>query len=827
MAYWSVIVPQEGINLLTNPSGERGTVGWGTITGGTVGTIAGTAVYGAWSGSVAPTSGVNAGAFFGTFAAGNGTTYTASAWVRGQAGVSYLLAVTQTDTTILNGTTFTADGQWHQYRVTHVENTGANRRVSVQKNTSTSTGVFYVDGVRVQIGSAYDTYVDGDQEGCIWTGDPHNSPSYRSAQSRAGGSIVTLSDIGLTVLEMAGVGMGPVENVAQPYAQLDGAYYQRSKATPRAFVLTTLVSGSTWGGLHALRQRAIDLVKPDRVAPQQPARFLYTGAGGTTAIDAVYDGGLGFESRQGFAETFALRMVAFDPYWEAVTDQGTTLAGSIGYGSSYGIMRRSPYGAWSTVTTNGTSTGGGYIQAFGTGNAGTIYLGGNFGPELGGLPVPLTGFWDGTAYGSFAGGSIAGAIVYSIIRLPNGTVVFGGDFNRAGGTVAQGIAFHDGVRWGTFPAGGVTNGTIVAAMALYGNRLYVGGAFSTVNGTTTGGSVAFFDFTTNTWGTLRGGPRDGGYGFVGGPPVKAMYIGLDKKLYVGGDFSRVLVPGVTPGTAFCVYNLASGSWGTLDVGMRGGAPGSPTVYGITGGANGVIYPAGLYFTAGQSSAICAAQWNGVQYTALGSAGVGNSASGPTIYAALRRQNGQIAIGGVFSTAGTSVFDQGLAYWNGANFLPGDLQFFDAASRSVTAIAEMPDLTLYVAGNFQGSAIAAATAQITNIGAAIAYPTLTMRNTSGTPIRLYGFANNTTGAGIDLEYVTVPGEVVRLVTTPGSAALTSTYYGNILSAVRPGGQMQAINLLPGLNVVSFFASSGSLQTTLTWRPRYWSSDGTTP
>jgi hypothetical protein len=72
--------------------------------------------------------------------------------------------------------------------------------------------------------------------------------------------------------------MPPVENSTQSYAIVPGAEFQRQRAGIRTLTLTSYVTGTTWQGLHQLRTAAINAFKIDAVTPQQPTRFLYTGA---------------------------------------------------------------------------------------------------------------------------------------------------------------------------------------------------------------------------------------------------------------------------------------------------------------------------------------------------------------------------------------------------------------------------------------------------------------------------------------------------------------------------------------------------------------------
>jgi hypothetical protein len=127
-------------------------------------------------------------------------------------------------------------------------------------------------------------------------------------------------------------------------------------------------------------------------------------------------------------------------------------------------------------------------------------------------------------------------------------------------------------------------------------------------------------------------------------------------------------------------------------------------------------------------------------------------------------------------------------------------------------------------------VAAATTTVVNSGKAAVYPTLRMRNTSATAIRLYQFLNTTTGAGIYFNYSVLGGETATLTLDPniGNRGRTfqSDFQGNVFGRILPGSNLTAMNLLPGTNTLSFFSDSSALEVALYWVPRGWSSDSGT-
>jgi hypothetical protein len=72
-----------------------------------------------------------------------------------------------------------------------------------------------------------------------------------------------------------------------------------------------------------------------------------------------------------------------------------------------------------------------------------------------------------------------GAWVNSIVALPNGDVVAGGQFSHVAGQPMNGLARWDGTSWS--PLGSGIDGTVYA-LAFAGDTLFVGGTFSTAGG---------------------------------------------------------------------------------------------------------------------------------------------------------------------------------------------------------------------------------------------------------------------------------------------------------------------------------------------------------
>ncbi len=809
--FWYAVLPCEGTALNDNPSWERGTAGAGAIEGATLGSAANEQQFGAWSLSVAPTSNGTSGAYLGTAPASNGSAYAYSAYVQGVNGVSYMLAVADTSNALIGSVPFTGGGTWQRYSGTYTEVLGANRRVIVRKAGGADTGTFYVDGWNFAPGSVT-TYMDGDQEGCTWLGFPHASQSVRSGQSRAGGSVVALSALGFTVDESLGIGMPQVENSSQSYAIVPGAEFQRQRARERTITLTSYLTGTSWANLHQLRTAAINTFRIDVTTLEQPTRFYYVGGLGTVQIDAIYDAGLEFGKPDGFEETVSVRFVAYQPYWQGVTDEGTALASRVNIGSAVHILKRDSLGRWGTMGQNGTTFQG--VSATGgvsdiLASNGTVFVCGSWGTAGGtkapniAMYFPQTNLW-----GTLGAGTIVSAgPLQKLAMSPWGSLYVGGFLQTTNGTNTRLVAQWNAAGWGSLPGGtiGTSGASWIQTMCFNSGTLYLAG-LGMVSAAGTAGT-AIFMWSRGSWGTLTGGTITGGN-------ISALTMGLDQRLYLGGPFT-----GVAGSTANHVARWDLSGFGTLSFGMDN------SVFALATKPDGQIVAGGPYSVAGSGSAACMAQYNGVQWFAMGS-GLANSLSAAIVFDLYADQrNGDVIASGIFNYAGGIRIPDSIARHNGYAWVPLDVDI-TSTQGTFQAVEQDTAGNLYAGGTFAGTAQAAAVAQVVNTGRALGYPILKSRNIGNGTARLFQLLNPTTNARIFFDYVLQPGEEVTLDLTPGARSFTSDYAGNIFSALVPGGNLASWNLLSGINYLSFFADSDSLVNSIYWRPRHWSADSGT-
>ena len=172
--------------------------------------------------------------------------------------------------------------------------------------------------------------------------------------------------------------------------------------------------------------------------------------------------------------------------------------------------------------------------------------------------------------------------VYAVAEH-NGQPVIGGDFQRIGTTVCNGLAIRTASGWQPL-AGGVTGGVgVVRALAVSDNALYAAGSFSVTTG---GVAENIAVHAGGAWQAVGGGLNG---------PVHALVRHADGRLYAGGAFTG-------SGTAL-MLGLASFD-GAVWAPVRGGIAGSVTPVVDHLAIDGTtLYVGGTFTTAGTSNLV--------------------------------------------------------------------------------------------------------------------------------------------------------------------------------------------------------------------------------
>lgn len=837
--YWSIITPAERTNLISNPSVEFNLAGWGTTSvDAVIGRAAGRGAFGAYGIAISGVAGrsvkVNdglAGSAIALPAFQQYAPYTLSAYVRATGSVALVAGDSALGTTMHSMAAGSSDS-WMRLTTTLYPMTSVVYP-RVVAWSGANAGTIFADGFQLEAGTVATTYFDGDQPGCRWLGQPHGAQSYRSGTTRSGGAVRRFYDIGLLIDESPGIGAPPAQMVARSNVLLAGAEFLRQRATERTFTLRGVVEGDSWAGLHRSRRRLIEALRIENTALQQPATLLYSGAGGTLRIDAVWDGGLEFGEPEGFAEQVEVRFNAQQPYWYNTIQQGTALAPYRLIGSVGNMLYRDRNGVWGTSGITALPESCPMLESP---YDGTLYFAGQATTSAGSLLSGLL-YLAGTTVGYAGSGSIQYSVFFDMAYSFDGrSILIGGENLIANGTPAGQLAlFYPYTR--TFGTAGWIAGTLnatffgtieiasqISAILPYKNGSYVlGGQFGTINGVGIGSAYSLI---------LWNGQL-GGWSTVSPAGSLVSYTSVSQNQPAGvndiaayGENELLLATnanqrgGVGTFRTLIRYNFG-GTWGTI--------PSGPSVR-----ASGVPQPTNTLFSAdnqrwyfgwgGTSSAIGSALGR-LENLAVSPVGTVQATGGFPFVQRIAPDNETLFwLTGDFNRINTiTSVGVGIARSNGYNLLPADITgtMVGYPYRVLTTKAG----TTWFSGDFQQTmGTAASLSTVVNAGLAEAYPTLRLVAGSTGTVTVRQLANITTGDYLWFALNLMPNERAILTLEPGSVSFTSSIRGNLFDTIVRGSNLSTWRLMPGSNLVSFLADQPNIQADLYWTPRYISADG---
>jgi trimeric autotransporter adhesin len=298
---------------------------------------------------------------------------------------------------------------------------------------------------------------------------------------------------------------------------------------------------------------------------------------------------------------------------------------------------------------------------------GSIVAGGDF-HAAGGAPAGYLAAWN-AGWSSLAGGM--DDRVRALAVTPNGDVFAGGMFLHAGGVPANRIARWNGTTWSRLGAG-IGPGIVSAILVEPSGSLLVAGGFSTAGGNP---ASCIARWNGASWSAL-------GTGIVGGGVVRTLAQTPNGDVHAGGLLS------VAGSLGICRYDGAT--WSGVGTGMAGG--GFTAVLALLALPNGDLIAGGNFTSAGGVPATNIARWDGSAWSPLG------SGTDAFVNALLLLPDGDLVAGGAFATAG-GVSSPYLARWNGTAWTAMNAGL-DAA---VEALALLPNGDLLVAGRFTTAA----------------------------------------------------------------------------------------------------------------------------
>lgn len=819
-SYFGVILPEATINLVANPSVELDTTGYAAVSSSTLTRTTDWQTHGAWGLKVTPSAVATSGVYYGTVATVAGSLYTFSLDFQGVGGQSYTIYFADTSGAQLGASfTFTATGQRQRVKVRWTEVVTASRRLYITKASGASTQPFYLDGLQVEA-KAYDTtYTDGDQQGFVsgqaaygWLGAPHASTSFRNAETRAGGRIVSFNDYNFRVSAITGLGAATPDNVANQYGLLDGAYYQRTVIPPRQFAIIGSVNGNGLAAVQRARAGLIAAFRHDSVAPDQPLVLVYQraecelGKGDTLYLPCVYSGGLEGDLNNLYQERLAIAFTQLGPYAQLATDRGAVLDPSDSYSTSVGFYQ-DLNGGWQSLSAGGphlrrivVSPSGTYLGFYNT--AATTFTIYRFDPATGTL--------------TNIGTSASGATLYALFVDSRGRLWAGGTFTSLGGVACSNAAYYDGSVW-------VNTGTPGFVVRDFAEGLTTSISAIFAGGEDAGGTAGFVKYwlSGTTW-TAIGAPsiNDSVYTLAMGP-VTAIPGSFQQILYIGGAFTSIYGAAVS-------YLAQTNVWG-LAFSLSAAAAGvDAEVRELAFLPNGNLVAAGGFSSIGTAVGHFIGVYNG-QFWAPLDQGLGAAPAADCQSLAISPDGLLYVVSPGLDRSYQQVLSAcGGVVFNGQRFTPIPFQSTIAAPQCVGVYG--PGRVIF--GSSPTTNLTSGIITATNNGSARGYPIIVLRFAAGATATAYFLAyvlQNLTGGGrIAFEnLIVVPGEVVTLNTDPANPSLTSNYNGNLIRQLAAGSDLAGFALLPGANRISLLASvyggSGTVEPALYWRERSYGLD----
>lgn len=798
--YWGVIKREATTNEIENPSFYNNVTDYWGFAAGATGTRTWTTSYSKFGRASCE---IKAGTGYArvTSAAetiADGDSVSVSVWMR-QNTASHGWLVLQDTTTpgLLDSATSTTTGEWVELSLNWTNTTGGPINVNLwaQNQANDGTSLVWFDAAQMELKAYNTTYCDGTLDGCEWNGAPHDSTSSRSALSNAGGRVYDLRDLGFLVERYLGVGVPPVQNIDQEYAVLPGGHIQSQKIASRAFSLAGAVVGDDTDDLNAVRKTLIDVLMGspvDVVQGPQKIILIYTGAGDTKLIWAKYNAGLegNLTAAIQTTERVTVDFLADDPFFYGEGNESAALDTWDSASVYYAAARLRSTGQWSNL---GMTTGV-------TGNVLVIAIDPNNGDVYYGTSVSN---WNGNANNDYlirysvedgAWENVGGAAAFnsSIKALEfaaNGDLYIGGNFTNAGGianadNLCKYVPSTDTLSAVGIPLTGAAVISFVSALKFDNSGLlYIGGSFINWN------NIANADYIT-TWDGTSYAALSTGLSST----VNEIEISANDIVYVGGLFT--------------VSGNYIATWDGSSFAALPGGNLNAEVSTMAINSAGWLYAGGIFTAAGATTLTRIGYFDGQQWHTMGD-GLSNAVKEISI-----SPDDGVWVGGSFWSEGE------LVRWNGSSWVTVD--FATATYPTVYAIAHSkPDpvvgsvFSTWIGFTGADTATFSGAVTITNDGTQSARPKFFINRSGGNRATVKQIRNETTGKTLSLNYDLQDGETLTINCASEALSITSSYYGNVPSAMLQGSDFTSFELIPGENLITGFVDTGGAPTIVRW------------
>ena len=807
---WDVIVPEETTNLMTNPSFEIDTAGFGSLGGVSLSRVTTDAAFGGACMDV-NTASSGTGMSVNTTITGitTNTIYTLSFYykkttpqdMKGRVIVDYYSGGSLQSTITIDlpaGNVM----EWTRFVLTTNSPAICNQVVITPISLAGQpTGRAFnmkIDGIQFEQKAYATTYCDGTQGGCVWNGVANVSQSYRNNRTRKGGRIVNFKEFNWQTAAVVGLGMATVTPIAVPYAQIGGAVYQRTVAPARTFQI-----GGGWDcdsdiDLHRNRLAMINALSPfGQPQAPDPLRLIFTPARGecevdtlntphatSTYIDAAYSGGLegawvndvGTERTTLVFTTYlpfaAVGSSPFDRYASLTLSQSISPIGNF-------IGRSKLDGSWNTYS----GAANGVVDNVVIDTDGNQIMVGRF-TTAGGLGIGSGHIakWNGASWAAIGAGFSADA--HDAVITPNGTLYA----VQQDSFVQETVWRWTGATWTGF--GTITHATDAFIEDMISDRsgnLYIGGIWSALGGS--GAIQNMAKWNGSTWSAMPGGNPNG--------RVLCFAIAPDGTIYVGGEFTSI---GGISASKIARFNPLTNVWQPL-----GDAPTGtiPSVTGLLFSRDGNLYANGGFTTIGGVPVNYVAKWNGAGWSAMGDARIQNVIRAPL----WEDESNGIVMAGTFYNASGGTYN-GTKRWTGATWITGPMQLSGISGNFLDHAASG-----YM--DFVGGSFTSATAPAVN---AITATTQTndVTLTFVGPGTLVSIRNYATGDELFFDIDLAASETLT-VRCNDIVSATSNIRGDLASAIIPSSNAVRFRLVPGVNNIALLmtGTTGASSATMKW------------
>lgn len=809
MATLKILVPDSTINYVKNPSLRDNTTGY-TAVGSTITRTTDYSRFGISSLKIVTNgSSINEGAYYRVNDLQNiSEPVTVSVYVRGTGKVRIRLLNNPNGRQWVSREVALSLTRWTRLSVSGFSTGSNDLRLYVETHKSAAQAVtFYADGFQMERKAYATTYASGDQAGCMWNGVYHNSTSTRRGDTRDGGRWVSLvNDPDLYFTTIGGLGVAPIRNNIQPYADAPGSFYQNTKTLARSLTILFHAKNKVYprevcdpaslDKLHSLRQTLFNLIKPDKTAGGQEFLMEYRDGDFPVYFKARYDTGLEgeWDVRNQWIQSFPVRFLIVSPY---ITDDSYDVAAlSVRERATVNYVLQRFDGAWRTM--NGGMNN--QVYEFAIGPRGELYAVGPFTRSNNATTAVdpqiysnFVAYWDGTQWQKL--GSGANGTIHSVSVASNGYVYVAGEFTSIGGVAANRAAYWNGSAWNAMGTG--LNGIGYAVIVSPDGNVYYGGAF-----TTAGGINARYFARWNGSGWFYGGT----YGGVNNTVYTLAVNDDGTEVYLGGAFTdEYSSPGILNMNYVGAFALSNNQFYDLSSGLNA------TVRKIRVAPSGKVYACGDFSATGATSpdtTLYIAYWNG---TAWFPVGIGANNTIRDIHIA---EDETIVAVGDFTAVG-GITANYCALWNGTDWVDLDIDLENAARAVIRD--QYGNITLSPNGTLLDYS---RRTTVTNNGTAETPPVVYIKG----PCTLRWLENQTSKKRLYADLAIQNNEEVMIDFAHG--LVESTVRGDLSWGIQPGSDLRSWTLLPGDNVISAFLSDdiGAVMQ-IGFSPRFWSADST--